>query len=98
MKRIIIIRVTKDGIVVEGHAGYSPPGSDIVCAAVSALLQTTARSIRDLTTDHIECQLEPGKGIVRYEDLSERGQLLIDSFFIGICMIADEYPDYVRLA
>ncbi len=95
---MIIIKVTKDYIVIDGHAGYGPPGNDIVCAAVSALLQNMAKSISDLTTDNVECLFESGKGTVKYKDLSEKGQLLIDSFFIGLCMIADEYPDYVRLA
>ena len=28
----------------EGHAGYAPAGQDIVCAAVSCLMQTLAYS------------------------------------------------------
>lgn len=95
---MILIKTTKDSIAVEGHAGYGPPGNDIVCAAVSTLLQNTAKSISDLTSDHVEYLFESGKGSVKYKDLSDKGKLLIDSFFIGLCMIADAYPDYVRLA
>ena len=95
---MIMIKVTKDGITVEGHAGFGPPGSDIVCAAVSALLQTTAKSINDLTADRAECLFESGKGTVKYRNLSEQGQLLVDSFFIGSCAIAEAYKDYVRIA
>ena len=28
---------------------------------------------------------------------SEKAKALVDSFFVGICMIADEYPDCVRI-
>lgn len=30
-------------------------------------------------------------------DLSEEGKLLVDSFFIGVCSIADEFPYNVRI-
>lgn len=44
MIRIRIDRSTLS-IRVRGHAGYGPKGSDIVCAGVSALVQTWARCV-----------------------------------------------------
>ena len=34
----------------EGHAGYAPAGQDIVCAAVSCLMQTLAYALRRTNT------------------------------------------------
>ena len=86
-----------DGISVTGHSGYAPPGQDIVCALVTALTQTLIRSIEDLAADRIEYKIFPGRADIKYGDLSEKAQTLVDSYFIGICMIADEFPDYVRI-
>ena len=83
--------------MISGHAGYAPAGSDIVCAGVTALTQGLVRSIEGLTDDRIETDIESGMTSIQYGDLSEKGKLLIDSFFIGICMIAEEFPDYVRI-
>ncbi len=94
---MIEVNVRKDGIMISGHAGYAPAGSDIVCAGVTALTQGLVRSIEGLTDDRIETDIGSGIASIQYGDLSEKGKLLIDSFFIGICMIAEEFPDYVRI-
>lgn len=95
---MIAVSVRKDGITVSGHANYAEAGKDIVCAGVSALVQTLIKSIEGLTQDKIQYEISPGRADIHYGDLSEAGKLLVDSFFIGICQIADEFPDYVRIA
>ena len=94
---MIEVGLRKDGIMISGHAGYAPTGSDIVCAGVTALTQELIRSMEGLTDDLIETDIGSGMASIQYGDLSEKGRLLIDSFFIGICMIAEEFPDYVRI-
>ena len=94
---MIDVCVRCDGILVVGHAGYGPPGQDIVCAGVTALTQTLINSMKGLTRDKIQYDISPGRADVYYGNLSEAGKLLVDSFFIGICMIAVEYPDYVQI-
>lgn len=84
-------------IQISGHAGYEEKGKDIVCAGVTALTQTLLKSIEDLTEDVIEYDISPGRADIKYGNLTEKSRTFIDSFFIGICMIADEFPDYVRL-
>lgn len=36
---MIAVCVRKDGIMVDGHAGYAEAGNDILCAAVFMLAQ-----------------------------------------------------------
>ena len=93
---MIEVSVRKDRITVTGHSGYDEPGRDVVCAGVTALCQTLIRSIESLTEDTIKYEISPGRADIQYGNLSERSKALVDSFFIGICMIADEFPDYVR--
>lgn len=95
--KLIEASVRRDGITVKGHANYAVFGSDIVCAGVTALAQTLIKSIKDLTDDKIEYEISPGRVDIKYGNLSEKSKALVDSFFIGICVIADEFPEYVRI-
>lgn len=94
---MIAVSVRKDGIAVDGHADFAEAGKDIVCAGVTALVQTLVKSADDLTEDKIEYEISPGRADIHYGCLSEAGKLLVDAFFIGICMIADEFPEHVRV-
>ena len=89
--------VRKDGVTVSGHANYAEAGKDIVCAGVTALVQGLIRSMESLTRDQIQYDITPGRADIHYRDLSEAGTLLVDSFFIGVCQIANEFPDHVRI-
>ena len=94
---MIAVCVREDRITVSGHAGFAEAGKDIVCAGVTALIQTLIKSIGDLTEDKIEYEISPGRADIHYRNLSEKGKLLVDSFFIGICLIVNEFPDHVRI-
>ena len=94
---MIAVRVREDGVTVSGHANYAGVGKDIICAGVTSLTQTLIKSMNDLTEDKIEYEMSPGRADIKYRDLSEAGKLLADSFFIGICLIASEFPAYVRI-
>lgn len=82
---------------MSGHANYATKGEDVVCAAVTILSLTTLQSLVDLTEDEIEYDVQPGWVDIKYRDLSEKAKALIDSFFIGICLVADEFPGYIRI-
>ena len=94
---MIVVSVHQDGITATGHAGYAPPGQDIVCASVSTLAQNLIKSIEDLTEDKIKYDLSPGRVDIKYGNLSEKSKTLVDSFFIGIVLIANEYPENVTI-
>ena len=84
-------------ITIEGHANYAPPGQDIVCASVSTLVQVLIKCIEDMTDDIIEYSIQPGMVDIKFGNLSEKAQLLVSSFFIGAQMIAEQYPNNVKI-
>ena len=94
---MIVITKYDYRITVKGHANYAPPGQDIVCASVSTLVQVLIKCIEDMTDDKIEYSIQPGMVDIKFGNLSENAQLLVSSFFIGAQMIADQYPNNVRL-
>lgn len=94
---MIEVKQNNEGISIKGHAHYAEPGKDIVCAGVSVLVQNLVASIETLTTDEIQYDMQPGSVEIRYRNLSEAGQLLVDSCLIGLRMIAEIYQAYVRV-
>ena len=94
---MIAVSVRKDGITIDGHAGYAEAGKDIVCAGVTALTENLIDSIESLTKDTIQYDISPGRVDIHYKDLSGAGKLLADSFFLGICGIAQDFPEHVKI-
>lgn len=82
-------------LTVAGHAGEPP---DLVCEDVTAILQTLIRSLKELTDDEISYTVEKGNALLTYGYPSEQARLLIDSFFIGACAVANAFPDKVRVS
>ena len=95
---MIVVTVSTTGITVDGHAGYAETGKDIICAAVSVLVQNLVNSMDALTADEVKCERRNGQMDIKFENLSERGCLLVDSFFIAISDIQNTYgSDYVQV-
>ena len=80
---MIVVNITPTGLTVDGHAGYAKTGNDIICAAVSVLTQNLVNSVEALTEDKVLCYMENGHMDIKWENLSEQGKLLVDSFFLA---------------
>ena len=94
---MIVVNVQKDKITVSGHAEYAEHGQDIVCAAISTLTQVLIASVEELTAAKIKTAVTSGDTDIVIEESTERAQVLVDSFFIGCQMVAEQYPEYVRV-
>lgn len=94
---MIEVNVRDDGVTISGHAGYAAFGYDIVCAGTTALAQTLIKSVEDLTEDEIKYDISSGWVDIKYGNLSEKSKTLVDSFFIGIQLIVNEFPENIRI-
>lgn len=94
---MIAVSVRLDGITIDGHAGYAEAGKDIVCAGVTALTENLIDSIESLTEDTIQYEISPGRVDIHYRNLSEGAKLLVDSFFLGISEITQDFPEHVKV-
>lgn len=95
---MIVVKVSLDGVSVMGHAGYGKRGTDIICAAVSALAQGLYHSLQALTPNRVTCLFSDGNLLISYKNLSEAGRLLVDSFFIAVSDIQCTYGErFVRI-
>ena len=96
-ERTIVVKHQNNTISITGHANYAPIGEDIVCAGVSTLVQTLIQSIEDMTKDKIEYSMQSGLVEIKHGILSERAQVLFESLFVGMKLIANTYPKNVRI-
>lgn len=91
-KMMIEVEVKQKGVYINGHAGRKESdGIDRACAAVSALTCNLINSLRDLTDDKVVANTGSGIATIEWEQLSDKGQLLIDSWFLGLTDINKEY-------
>lgn len=98
MIKIIYSSREPPSLTIRGHSGYSARGTDIVCAAVSALFLTLANSLSEYTNDLVSVRSEPGDSAIIWRGrMSERGRLLIMSTLLGMRSVSGEYPDHVSL-
>lgn len=90
-EKLIEVKINLHGIRMKGHAGYHNNGADVVCAAVSALTCNLVNSLQELTDNKIRAETGSGTAVIEWEELSEQGKLLVDSWFLGIAGIDNMY-------
>lgn len=90
---MIQIAISGNRIHMEGHAGsgYRVNGRDIVCAAVSALTCSLVNSLQELADMEINVEEYPGYMDIQWETVTDQGRILIDSWFLGVIVINQEY-------
>lgn len=76
-----------------GHAGYAEKGSDIVCAAVSALIQTLAYSVDGgtVTRSQDDCNTLTVQAEQSFDNMA-KFELVTD----GLMLLAKQYPENVQ--
>lgn len=89
---LIEVKVRNHEIQMRGHAGCRINGNDIACAAVSALTCNLINSLQELTADNlIRADTGSGLTVINWKELSESGRLLVDSWFLGLTAVNQEY-------
>lgn len=89
---MITILITPKCIHMSGHANTAPRGSDIVCSAVSALTLTLIQGLKEVAGMSLYESVEAGNICIEWQTINDTGKALVDTWFLGICGIAAEYP------
>lgn len=89
---MIEIKITDQSIHMNGHAEKrESDGIDRACAAVSAMTCNLANSLEDLAGEKIGVQLGSGIATIKWNELSEKGRLLVDAWYLGMIEINRAY-------
>ncbi|GHS95790.1 hypothetical protein AGMMS50276_12700 [Synergistales bacterium] len=91
------------GLESKGHSGFSKSSEDVVCAAVSSLIQAIVIGIRDVacfSDEDVVCKLDNSVPLIRVKWKNERAselKLLTQTVALSLKEIASIYSDYVRI-
>lgn len=91
-EKVITVCIADQSISMRGHASeYHSVNGNLVCAAVSALTWNLINCLDILSEDHIVSNVESGRMDIRWERLSDKGKILVDSWYQGILAVNQEY-------
>jgi len=84
----------------KGHTGYDEEGKDIVCAGVSALLQTAVLGLEDYLK--LEPKLEQEKGwlrciLERDYFLNREIDAILETLVLGLRQLEGKYPEHIKV-
>jgi hypothetical protein len=91
------------GIIVNGHSGLGIKGSDIVCSAVSAIIQTAVASITRVAEIHQDIVQKEGylESKIDLSDLNQTNinalKIIIHTMIIGLKLIDENYPKTLKI-
>ncbi len=89
----------------DGHAGFANHGEDIVCAAISVLMQTAVNSldaVAGIKTIIFEADETSGYMYIELpanldETKKAKADIVLNTVLTGLQGIAQAYPKYMRL-
>lgn len=101
---MITVTLTKaDGKIIRvraiGHSGAAARGSDIICAAVSAVVQTAYLALKDIgeKTDYVR---DEKKGLFEFtvgDGNRAKSDVILRAMVVGLQDLAEGYPQNIKL-
>lgn len=92
-------------VSIEGHAGYAPKGSDIVCAASSALafalLEAVKRMDEGGEVSNLFHSVTNGSFQIDFtvkDFAGEKAEAIVDTITDAFLMLEEHYPEYVMVS
>ena len=90
------------GFSVSGHSGYSEAGTDIVCAAISAVVGMTEATINDVCGGKAKVRVNEEDARITLTlptscDEEDTVQAILAGMMLYLCNLREEYPDYIEV-
>lgn len=105
MTNIQIIRQNKSiiSVVCDGHTEYGILGEDIVCAALSSIVQTALLGLMQVCGIPIQYKRNDKQGYLSFEidNLSQpersKADIVLDTMLCGLLDLYDTYSDFIQV-
>ena len=90
------------GFSVSGHSGYAESGSDIVCAAVSAVVTMAEATINDVCGGKAKVRVKEEDARITLTlpatcEEEEAIQAVLGGMMLYLISLRDEYSDYIEV-
>jgi uncharacterized protein YsxB (DUF464 family) len=92
----------RTGFSVSGHSGCAEAGSDVICAAVTAIVRFAEATLNDILGVGAKTRVDEEKALValtlpaHYEE-EEAVQAILDGMMLTLASLRDENPDYIEV-
>ena len=91
-----------NGFSVSGHSGYAEAGSDIVCAAISAVVTMAEATINDVCGAKAKVRVKSDDARITLTlpascDEEETVQAVLAGMMLTLASMRDDYPDYIEV-
>ena len=90
------------GFSISGHSGYAEAGSDIVCAAISAVVTMAEATINEVCGAKAKVRVKEEDARITLTlpascDEEETVQAVLAGMMLTLCSMRDDYPDYIEV-
>ena len=90
------------GFSVSGHSGYAEAGSDIICAAITAVVTMAEATINDVCGAKAKVRVKDEDARISLTlpascDEEEAVQAVLAGMLLTLCSLRDEYPDFIEV-
>ena len=90
------------GFSVSGHSGYAEAGSDIVCAAISAIVTMAEATINEVCGAKAKVRVKDEQGRITLTlptscDEEETVQAVLSGMMLTLLSLREDYPDYIEV-
>ena len=90
------------GFTVSGHSGYAEAGSDIVCAAVSAIVTMAEATVNQVCGAKAKVRVKEEDARVTLTlpascDEEDSVQAVLAGMLLTLISLRDDYPDYIEV-
>lgn len=91
-------------VVCLGHTGYAKNGEDIVCSALSSVVQTALLGLLTVANINVETVKDDETGYLSFklpqnltEKQKEHSQIILNTMFAGVSDLANGYSNFISL-
>ena len=80
------------GFFIQGHSGFAPAGSDIVCSAVSSAVYLTANTLMAADST-VTANCDDGV----FSLFAGRNNVILSGLLTHLAALSKQYPQYLRV-
>lgn len=82
---------------VKGHTGFGEEGTDIVCAAISALTQSALMGLKEVAKLNVESSIGEGYLSFKISETNEKSDAILDTLYIALRDLANGYKRHIKM-
>jgi len=91
-------------VICDGHTGYGVEGEDIVCAALSSIVQTALLGILQVAGVNVGYDRRDDEGYLRFtipEDIDREQRktcdIILNTMLLGVADLHEGFSDFIEL-